>query len=91
MDGTIDFPTTGVSKAFIDIIRHPKYQYPLKDLHHFDLKADTEIRPALLKYSKYRTTPQLYVRGKLVGGLDIVNELHEQNKLAKLLERQPED
>ena len=77
IDGTVDFPTTNISKDLIDIVRNPMYNYPKEDLHHFDLKQDSEIRPALLEYSKYRITPQLDVRGKLVGGLDIVNELHE--------------
>ena len=72
LDGTIDFPTTIESKAMLDIIKHPKYTYSKKDLNYFDLKQDDEIRPALLDHSKYRVTPQLYVDGKLVGGVDIV-------------------
>ena len=50
-DGHIDHPTTTISKKFIDIIRDPKYNYPKSDLHHFDLKQDSEIRPALLDHS----------------------------------------
>ena len=91
IDGTVKFPTTNISKDLVAIVTNPKYNYPEKDLHYFDLKQDSEIRPALLEYSKYKITPQLYVKGKLVGGLDIVNELHEQNKLHEALERGPED
>ena len=87
IEGNIEFPTSTVSKALIDIVRDEKYEYKKEDLHFFDLRQDSEIRPALLEHSKYRQTPQLYVKGKLVGGIDIVTELHEQNKLKKLLER----
>ena len=34
-------------------------------------------------------TPQLYVRERLVGGLEVVRELHEQGKLKELLEYVP--
>ena len=32
----------------------------------------TQVRQGLKKYSKWPTYPQLYVRGELIGGLDIV-------------------
>ena len=74
--GTIDFPTSTGSRELIDILRNPMYSYPIKDLQYFDLNQDSEIKPALLNYSKYRVTPQLYIDGKLVGCLDIISELH---------------
>jgi glutaredoxin-related protein len=39
----------------------------------------------LKKYSKWPTYPQLYVDGKLVGGIDIVQELEEEGELAETL------
>ena len=74
--GTIDFPTSTGSRELIDILKNPMYSYPIKDLQYFDLNQDSEIKPALLNYSKYRVTPQLYIDGKLVGCLDIISELH---------------
>ena len=74
--GTIDFPTSTGSRELIDILKNPMYSYPINDLQYFDLNQDSEIKPALLNYSKYRVTPQLYIDGKLAGCLDIISELH---------------
>jgi glutaredoxin-related protein len=38
----------------------------------FDILEDEEVRQALKTFSNWPTYPQLYVRGQLVGGLDIV-------------------
>jgi len=39
---------------------------------HFDILKDEEIRQGLKVFSNWPTYPQLYARGELVGGLDIV-------------------
>jgi monothiol glutaredoxin len=39
---------------------------------YFDIYSDSDVREALKVYSKWPTYPQLYVGGKLVGGIDIV-------------------
>jgi monothiol glutaredoxin len=39
----------------------------------------------LKQYSSWPTFPQLYVDGKLVGGCDIVRELHARGELAGTL------
>jgi glutaredoxin-related protein len=39
---------------------------------HFDILEDEEVRQGLKAYSNWPTYPQLYVRGELIGGLDIV-------------------
>uniref|UniRef100_A0A452TWR3 Glutaredoxin 3 n=1 Tax=Ursus maritimus TaxID=29073 RepID=A0A452TWR3_URSMA len=38
----------------------------------FDILEDEEVRQGLKTYSNWPTYPQLYVKGELVGGLDIV-------------------
>ena len=38
----------------------------------FDILEDNEVRQGLKKYSNWPTYPQLYVKGELIGGLDIV-------------------
>jgi hypothetical protein len=43
----------------------------------FNILADEEVRQGLKEYSNWPTFPQLYIAGKLVGGLDIVKELVE--------------
>lgn len=48
---------------------------------YFDIYSDSEVREALKVYSKWPTYPQLYVKGKLVGGIDIVQEMDEEGEL----------
>ena len=40
-----------------------------------------QVREGLRTYSNWPTYPQLYVDGKLIGGLDIVKELKEEGEL----------
>ena len=47
---------------------------------------DQAIRDGVKKYGDWPTIPQLYVRGELVGGCDIMREMHESGELKKLLE-----
>lgn len=38
----------------------------------FDILEDDEVRQGLKKFSNWPTYPQLYAKGELIGGLDIV-------------------
>uniref|UniRef100_A0A8C8YM35 Glutaredoxin 3 n=1 Tax=Prolemur simus TaxID=1328070 RepID=A0A8C8YM35_PROSS len=51
----------------------------------FDILEDEEVRQGLKAYSNWPTYPQLYVKGELVGGLDIVKELKENGELLPIL------
>ena len=44
-----------------------------------------EIRATLPSYSNWPTFPQLYINGELVGGNDIITELHEQGELQTMI------
>jgi len=52
----------------------------------FDILEDEEVRQGIKEYSKWPTFPQIYVNGDLVGGLDVMKELHENNELIDMLE-----
>jgi monothiol glutaredoxin len=52
---------------------------------YVDVLANPEIRATLPKYSDWPTFPQLYVRGELVGGCDIITEMHQSGELATLI------
>ena len=41
----------------------------------FDILTDDAIREGLKTYSDWPTYPQLYAKGELIGGLDIVKEM----------------
>lgn len=45
------------------------------------LLQDEEVRQGLKVYSNWPTYPQLYAKGQLIGGLDIVKELVENGEL----------
>ena len=51
----------------------------------FDILTDEEVRQGLKTYSDWPTYPQLYVKGELVGGLDIIKELQASGELESTL------
>ena len=51
-----------------------------------NILPDPAIRLELQDLSGWPTIPQLFVKGELVGGADITQELAESGELAKLLE-----
>jgi len=50
-----------------------------------DILPDPRIRQELSALSNWPTIPQLFVRGELVGGCDIVTEMYESGELAAML------
>ena len=52
---------------------------------YVDILSNPEIRANLPKVSDWPTFPQLFVSGELVGGCDIVTEMHESGELKTLL------
>ena len=51
-----------------------------------NILPDPAIRQELQEVSGWPTIPQVFVKGELVGGADITQELSETGELAKLLE-----
>lgn len=85
MKGTPDFPQCGFSGqavAALNAIGKP-YSY-------VNIFEDPEIREGLKVYSNWPTFPQLYVKGELVGGSDIVVEMYNSGELQTLLEETAE-
>jgi monothiol glutaredoxin len=50
-----------------------------------DVLPDPRIRQELSAISNWPTIPQLFVKGELVGGCDIVMEMYETGELAETL------
>jgi monothiol glutaredoxin len=50
-----------------------------------DILPDPRIRQELSAISDWPTIPQLFVRGELIGGCDIVMEMYESGELAQTL------
>ncbi|HEX8103426.1 MAG TPA: Grx4 family monothiol glutaredoxin [Solirubrobacteraceae bacterium] len=54
-----------------------------------DILPDPRIRQELSAISSWPTIPQLFVKGELVGGCDIVTEMYETGELAQALGVEP--
>lgn len=52
---------------------------------YVDILSNPEIRAELPKYAQWPTFPQLWVKGELIGGCDIVAEMFESGELQTLL------
>lgn len=50
-----------------------------------DILSNQTVRDGLKKYANWQTYPQLWVNGKLIGGVDIMTELKEAGELASVL------
>lgn len=50
-----------------------------------DILPDPRIRQELSALSSWPTVPQLFVKGELVGGCDIITEMYETGELAETL------
>ena len=53
---------------------------------YVDVLSNPEIRANLPKYGNWPTFPQLWVGGELIGGCDIVCEMHENGELQPLMQ-----
>lgn len=52
---------------------------------YVDVLSNPDIRANLPKYANWPTFPQLWVNGELIGGCDIVAEMHESGELQTLI------
>jgi monothiol glutaredoxin len=80
MKGSPSMPQCGFSAAVVGVLK--EIGAPFGSVN---ILADPELREGLKQYSNWPTYPQLYVDGKLVGGCDIVREMHKRGELAPLV------
>lgn len=81
MKGTPDFPQCGFSGQTVAALKAVGKPFAFVNIYE-----DEEIRQGLKAYSNWPTFPQLYVKGELVGGSDIVVEMYHSGELKKLLD-----
>ena len=79
--GTPQAPQCGFSASTMALFQ--KMNVPF---HTVDILANPDIRATLPQISNWPTFPQIFVNGNLVGGCDIVHEMHESGELQKLLQ-----
>jgi monothiol glutaredoxin len=82
MKGNPQMPQCGFSAAVVGVLKEIGAPFG-----SHNILADPDLREGLKEYSSWPTFPQLYVDGKLVGGADIVRELHAKGELEKLIKK----
>ena len=80
MKGTPQFPMCGFSGQVVQILDHLGVSYKGVNV----LESD-DLREGIKSYSNWPTIPQLYVKGEVVGGCDIVREMFQAGELQGLL------
>ncbi|MGH6969045.1 MAG: Grx4 family monothiol glutaredoxin [Stellaceae bacterium] len=80
MKGTPVFPQCGFSARVVQILTQMGVKFK-----GIDVLADPAIRQGVKEFSNWPTIPQLYVKGELVGGCDIVSEMYENGELKQVL------
>jgi monothiol glutaredoxin len=80
MKGTPQMPQCGFSAAVVGVLKQVGAPFG-----SHNILADPELREGLKEYASWPTYPQLYVDGKLIGGADIVRDLHQKGELEGLV------
>ena len=80
MKGSPDAPQCGFSSQATQALMAcgEKFAY-------IDILSNPEIRANLPQYSEWPTFPQLFVAGELVGGCDIIMEMHQSGELLPII------
>jgi len=82
MKGSPDFPQCGFSAQTVQVLKDCDVQFM-----YINIFEDLEVREALKEYSNWPTYPQLYIKGELVGGCDIIMDLHSKGELKVMMEK----
>ncbi len=80
MKGLRSAPQCGFSAAATD-----RLNSLLDDYATVDVLADEEIRAGIKEFGNWPTIPQLYIKGELVGGADIVQSMYDSGELHRAL------
>jgi monothiol glutaredoxin len=86
MKGTPEAPRCGFSARSVAVLEALGTPFAA-----VDILPDPRIRQELSALSNWPTIPQLFVRGELVGGCDIITEMYETGELAETLGVTPPD
>ncbi|CAK9181797.1 unnamed protein product [Ilex paraguariensis] len=80
MKGTPDAPRCGFSSKVVNSLKEEGVNFG-----SFDILSDEEVRQGLKTFSNWPTFPQLYYKGELIGGCDVVMELKNNRELKSTL------
>ena len=72
MKGNPENPRCGFSRKMVALLQDHSIIF-----QHFDILEDEAVRQGLKEYANWPTYPQLWVKGELQGGLDVIQEIAE--------------
>jgi len=81
MKGNPEQPQCGFSSQVTQILMSCGKRFA-----YVDILSNPEIRATLPSVSNWPTFPQLFIDGELVGGCDIVTDMHEKGELQTLID-----
>ena len=79
MKGTPLFPQCGFSSTVVQILTYLEVSFSTTNV-----LEDENIREGIKEFSNWPTIPQLYLKGELMGGCDIIKEMFETGELQKI-------
>ena len=82
MKGNKQAPACGFSMKAVNILQILDVQFETRDV-----LTDSKLRENIKQYSEWPTIPQLYIKGEVIGGCDIVKELFENGELQNILKK----
>jgi monothiol glutaredoxin len=80
MKGTPQFPQCGFSARTVEALMQIGEPFA-----YVNILENPDIRSTLPKIANWPTFPQLWVKGELIGGCDIVLEMTQKGELAPLV------
>lgn len=80
MKGSPEIPQCGFSARAVQALTACGVEFA-----YVNILENPDIRQVLPQYAQWPTFPQLYIKGELVGGSDIIQELYETGELQSML------
>lgn len=80
MKGTPQFPMCGFSARTVQALKNVGARF-----HSVNVLEDPEVRANLPQFANWKTFPQLYIHGELIGGCDITVDLEASGELQRMV------
>ena len=80
MKGTLVMPRCQFSAIAVNILQALEVDFEV-----FNVFDNEEVYDGIKKFSNWPTIPQLYVKGKFIGGSDIIKALYQNGELHKIV------
>ena len=83
MKGTPLFPQCGFSSTVVQILTYLEVPFTTTNV-----LENENVREGIKEFSNWPTIPQLYVKGELMGGCDIIKEMFENGQLQEIFKNE---